>query len=50
MSLTWSSLLSTQRGQIDERRVRHVLAMLESALGQSDLLMAFEAMLGESGI
>jgi hypothetical protein len=38
-----TSLLAIQRQQIDERRVRKVLTMLESALGQSDLLPAFDA-------
>ncbi|MEW6321204.1 MAG: nucleotidyltransferase [Acidobacteriota bacterium] len=38
--LRW--LLTIQRTAIDEQRVRHVLGLLESALGQSDLLAAFE--------
>jgi len=36
------SLLQIQREAIDERRVRTVLEMLERALGQSDLLPAFD--------
>jgi DNA-directed RNA polymerase subunit F len=43
-----TALLAIHRGSIDEPRVRRVLAMLESALGQSDLLPAFEAALEES--
>ena len=37
-----ATILRVQRGRIDDVRVRHVLAMLETALGQSDLLSAFE--------
>jgi hypothetical protein len=37
------ALLRIQGASIDERRVRSVLSMLESALGQSDLLPAFES-------
>lgn len=36
------TLLAVQGPRIDDVRVRAVLAMLESALGQSDLLPAFE--------
>lgn len=36
------SLLEVQKARIDKVRVRTVLRMLESALGQSDLLSAFE--------
>jgi hypothetical protein len=43
-----TALLAIHRGSIDEPRVRRVLALLESALGQSDLLPAFEAALEES--
>lgn len=43
-----ASLLAIQREDIDESRIRHVLAMLEEALGQSDLLVAFEAALSRS--
>jgi len=35
-------LMRAQGGAIDQGRVRAVLSMLESALGQSDLLVAFE--------
>lgn len=45
-----TSLLAIQRGAIDELRIRHVLAMLEQALGQSDLLTAFEAALSRSRV
>jgi hypothetical protein len=37
------ALLRIQRETIDEHRVRTVLSMLEHALGQSDLLPAFES-------
>lgn len=37
-----ATLLRVQRERIDDVRVRHVLAMLETALGQSDLLSEFE--------
>lgn len=37
------ALLHTQAAAIDETRVRAVLVMLERALGQSDLVAAFEA-------
>jgi len=43
-----TALLGIHRGSIDESRVRRVLAMLASALGQIDLLAAFEAALEES--
>ena len=43
-----TALLAIHRGEIDEPRVRRVLAMLESALGQSDLLPGFEVALEES--
>jgi hypothetical protein len=43
-----TSLLASQRHAIDETRVRRVLAMLESALGQSDLLPAFDAAIRRS--
>ena len=37
------TLLRVQSARIDRARVRHVLQMLESALGQSDLIPAFES-------
>ena len=43
------ALLAIQRGAIDVRRVRHVLGMLEAALGQSDLLPAFDDAVRRSG-
>ena len=36
------ALLRVQGDLIDDARVRHVLAMLEGALGQSDLVPEFE--------
>jgi hypothetical protein len=39
------TLLHVQRHAIDEARVREVLGMLEQALGQSDLLPVFDAVL-----
>jgi hypothetical protein len=38
-----AALLAIHRDAVDEPRVRNVLALLESALGQSDLLPAFDA-------
>lgn len=43
-----TALLAIQRDRVDEPRVRRVLAMLESALGQSDLVPAFESALRRS--
>lgn len=43
------TLLHTQAGTVDEVRVRRLLAMLEGALGQSDLLPAFDEVLRRSG-
>ncbi len=40
-----SALLRVQGDRIDDTRVRHVLTMLEEALGQSDLLPTFERLL-----
>jgi hypothetical protein len=40
-----ATLLRIQAERIDESRVRHVLSLLEAALGQSDLLPAFERLL-----
>jgi hypothetical protein len=37
-----ATLLRVQRSTIDEARVRKVLGLLEQALGQSDLLPAFD--------
>ncbi len=37
-----AALLRVQREEIDDTRVRHVLTMLEQALGQSDLVPEFE--------
>jgi hypothetical protein len=44
-----AALLAIQGERIDNSRVRHVLAMLEAALGQSDLLPAFETAVRRSG-
>jgi hypothetical protein len=43
-----TSLLAIQRADIDDLRIRHVLTLLEQALGQSDLVVAFEAALSRS--
>jgi hypothetical protein len=43
-----TALLANQRLDIDEPRIRRILAMLEDALGQSDLLPAFDAALRRS--
>ena len=40
-----ATLLRIQAERIDESRVRHLLAMLEAALGQSDLVPTFERLL-----
>lgn len=40
-----ATLLRIQAERIDESRVRHLLAMLEAALGQSDLMPTFERLL-----
>ena len=37
-----AALLRVQGERIDDTRVRHVLALLEGALGQSDLISEFE--------
>ena len=37
-----ATLLRIQAERIDESRVRHVLSLLEAALGQSDLVPTFE--------
>jgi hypothetical protein len=42
------TLLHIQAGAVDEARVRRLLAMLEGALGQSDLLPAFDDLLRRS--
>jgi predicted nucleotidyltransferase len=42
------TLLHIQAGAVDETRVRRLLAMLEGALGQSDLLPAFDDLLRRS--
>jgi hypothetical protein len=39
------SLVRIHRGAVNDRRVRAVLALLEGALGQSDLIPAFEEIL-----
>jgi predicted nucleotidyltransferase len=39
------ALLRIQARTIDQARVRHILRLLEDALGQSDLVPAFEAAL-----
>lgn len=43
------TLLRVQGPRIDVQRVRHVLALLEEALGQSDLLATFEQARSRSG-
>ena len=43
-----AALLRVQGERIDDRRVRQVLAMLEEALGQSDLVPEFERLRAES--
>ena len=42
------TLLHTQTGTVDEGRVRRLLGLLEGALGQSDLLPAFDEALRRS--
>jgi len=42
------TLLRVQKSRIDRARVSHVLTMLESALGQSDLIPAFESALARA--
>ena len=43
------TLLRVQKARLDLARVRHALQMLESALGQSDLLPAFDRALARAG-
>jgi hypothetical protein len=43
------ALLHIQRASIDYARVRHVLTQLQDALGQSDLLPAFEDAVRRAG-
>ena len=43
------NLLAIQRESIDHQRVRSLLTTLQDALGQSDLLPAFEDALRRSG-
>lgn len=42
-------LLRVQAGRIDHARVRHVLTMLQGALGQSDLVREFDRLRAASG-
>lgn len=43
-----TTVLRIQAERIDEARVRHVLSMLEEALGQSDLVPTFERLRAEA--
>ncbi len=43
------ALWAGHRGGIDDARIRRTLRLLEEALGQSDLIPAFEAIASESG-
>jgi len=43
-----ATLLRIQAERIDESRVRHILSLLEAALGQSDLLPMFERLRREA--